>query len=565
MRILLKLSALNVLILCLVGGFTLRFSTGKFEWGTVGPWAGALLLISFFAYRYRREAFDQFTSKFFDRVDSIRSLSFWVVIWVALSACLAHIARWAHFSATYYDMGFLHQALFHPYEGGKWLMASLSPRESYLVDHFAPALLFLAPIVAPLKSDLWVFVVQSALVFLPVVLVLRFTRFSSPRDRFFVAVCLVCSIALRSAAIWDFREDVLGYVFLLAALAALQKNNRAVYFGAFFAFLLSKEHLWILSLGLALVAWAEYRQKKVAIATAVIALAWGIVLFMKIVPTLQAGLDLMAVNNLVARYREFGSSSEEIVRNILVYPSNWVRVVDRAFLNRESIRYLFLLLVPFAYGIAKRPVFLLAASPAILINLASGVSAQRSLGFHYDIAFLPFLMMALVRAVRSHPISRGKQWFLMVLALVASGRWPGYVLIDHWPNRSDWADVRFLNSISCIDSENLNEQVLAGPIEALAHLTRCKEIRWIRMPKDCVFSRENVENEAALDSSRISGANFLAARRVIVSTADSCAPHLEEWLTTNGFKMHSQADFGRLRMFVSSESLGEAVGKRGGQ
>lgn len=564
MRIMLQISALNVLILCLVGGFTIHSSAGKFEWGTVGPWALLMLAVSVLSYRYRHDEFDRFVSKIWNRIDSMKGAAIGLVGLVALLAFIAHLARWMHFSATYYDMGFLHQALFHPYEAGRWLMANLSPYESYLVDHFAPSLLLLSPLVAPFKSDVWMFLLQSAFVFLPVVYLLRRNRFSSESDRFFVAACLICSIALRSAAIWDFREDLLGYLFLIGALVALQHQKKLYYFGALIFFLLSKEHLWIIAFGLAVVAWFEYRDRRLAFLTAAIAAAWGWILFKKIIPELQTGLDLHAVNNVVARYRDFGATNAEIIRNILFHPENWLKIFVRAFANRESIRYLVFLLLPFGYGVWRKPIFLIAAFPGVLVNLASGVSSQRSLGFHYDIAFLPFLMMALVMAVQERPMVRTRSWFFLALALVGSGRWPGYIAIDQFPNRVDRADTQFLASIPCNDSENLNGGSIAGSISVLAHLTRCPDVRWLRVPEDCVFSREKIKNLAALDSSRLPEKNFLSARRIIVSNADACAGHLEEWLTTNGFKMHSQADFGRLKMFVSSESLGDAAGMRGG-
>lgn len=556
MRILTRISAINVLLLCLVGGFSVRLPIGKFEWGVVAPWAAALVVFSFVFYRSNRAEFQSFASETLSVIERRQNLPFIAIAWVAAFSFFAHWARYLHFSATYYDMGFLHQALMHPLSGDHGLMANLSPKESYLVDHFAPSLLLLSPFIALFKSDVLVFFVQSVLVFLPILFLVRALPKEMSENRIFLVVCLLSSIALRSAAIWDFREDVLGYVFLFWALFSLDRKKQTQYIVALVGFLLSKEHLWIVAFGLAFLAYFEFKEKRLAAITAVFAFAWGVFLFSFLIPHLQAGLNLAAVNNIVSRYGEFGSSASEIIRNILIHPTNWLKIFEKAFLNRESVRYLVMLLLPFAAALYFKPRYALAIAPGILMNLASGVSAQRSLGFHYDIAFLPFLAFGLFQVLRDRKLAGAQRWFFIAFALVASGRWPAYTLIEKWPSQSDFSDTRFLSEMNC-------DQATAGGISVLAHLTRCDRIHAFYSPKDCVFNKATLEALASNDPSRRVGRNFLFARQIVVSSSDPCSAEFEKTLIASEFVAKAQSSSGRLKLYESSQSLGDFFKLRG--
>jgi uncharacterized membrane protein len=95
----------------------------------------------------------------------------------------------------------------------------------------------------------------------------------------------------------------------------------------------------------------------------------------------------------LGHYSYLGSSVGQIILSLFTRPG----LIAGRVLSMDSLIYLAILFVPVIWGIhPKNCLPLLAAAPAILLNLLSENDAQRSPFFQYSLPALPFIFTALI-------------------------------------------------------------------------------------------------------------------------------------------------------------------------
>jgi hypothetical protein len=128
----------------------------------------------------------------------------------------------------------------------------------------------------------------------------------------------------------------------------------------------------------------------------------------------------------------------------------------------------------------------------ILINVFAAAPSQRSLSFHYDLIFLPFLFVGTGFGIQSiNKWYDRKIIFILGVALLFSGRWPGYRIWEEFPSQEKISDFSFLAKIHCN-----KDKIIAGSGRTLAHLARCPELARITFENDELKMIQNPHGNA---------------------------------------------------------------------
>ncbi len=440
--ILIALLTALIAAMLLTGGTVLHLPHAKIEFSSLDPWMLVLLLLLWLQQRRGQatglETISRGTAYFADPSRGNRR-SLRLFVGVVLAATAAHFLKHWNFDTHALDVLPIHQPIYWPF-GSPPLRCDQCIGGTFLSSHQAFPLLafgalFQIPLFrAPLFADEWIFAIQSAIAACAVLWSLRILCIDrKPGLVFWAILPLIASRAFRSGLVWDFREDVLGFAFLLSACACLQKRRWAAYSVFVFLAAISKENFAFVTAFLAVPAWFVARSRLASVLTLLFSLTYAAFVFRWVIPHFNP----VNQTDIVSRLGDFGQSPAEIVSNLLSSPKAWWMVLRTRLFTFDRIKYLVLLFAPFAPLLSRRSLpWLAPLIPAIAMNLVSNTSNQRTLQFHYDWITLPFLVMgvwAALEGVSARIAGRRAAW-TMLFVLTLSGRWPGWDISRHWPS-----------------------------------------------------------------------------------------------------------------------------------
>ncbi len=443
-----------ILLMIFTGGAVLRLERGKLDLAQVSVWGAVLLLITLgLAWRGRNlsnPANLGWAGRSWCWLRDHARPSWAEVLLGATAATLfaAHVLKHWNLTTDGYDVSFVHQALFFPWQDGRWLRADILPSGSALEGHLTFSFFLLAPLTTLFRSDALLFGIQAALLFLPIAVMLRQGPLVQHRGLWlWIALLIVSHRALRNAAVFDFREDAIAYAAFFAMGLALLRGKIPYYLLAFAVAMTSKENIFAITLFFAIpilfsreLPLGPRPRKWLAFLTLVASLIYGVLAFKYWIPAFTAGHA--EAHPFFARYGAYGRSVPEIIANVAVSPALWWELTRHVF-TLGTLKYLALLFGPFLVVlIAGRSrevlIWLAPAAPGLLMNLAHPYQNQRAMTFHYELILLPFLILATFFAARRLAESgRGPHsavWFWAILtALAFSDRWPAFQVRQHWP------------------------------------------------------------------------------------------------------------------------------------
>ncbi len=537
--------------LLLFGGTYLRTRLGKIEIGSLEPFFLLFLILLAITRKLFPSDWNRFHQDLCallnaakDATRSRRRLIAWLFI-IFGAAFLAHVARHYSYDTHLFDMGFLHQAVFYPFSDGTILQADLSPKRSYLVDHFSPALLLLAPVSSWLHSHIVIYLLQCVILALGTYFLISSGPIKANRSLWFIAGILVlANRSLRNGAIWDFREDVLAFSFLCGALVFLSEKRWLLYLLSLSAYLLSKEHLGMVALGLIVpilldrdLGFSRTERRRLALTTAALVLIWTACLFGLITPKLHEGLT--DASNISLRLPRYGTTPGTIILHLLTHPLALAELILDKVTNFPAIKYIVLLLAPGLFFSWRAWPWLFAAAFGISMNLIFGNRFQISMNYHYDLAFLPFLLWAALLGLRKASTLqvRGVPALIVGIALAIgfSGRWPMFHVFSNFPSSQAIADIRYIEKLPCTPSESL----AASPL-VLGLASHCPEIRSLGFPEKC-DDPWRLFQSMTRDTSRLEGQSALNARLILLDRNQPCQSHFEKALLSRNALTRSES------------------------
>lgn len=434
----------------LTGGTILHLSRAKIEFSSLDPWMLILLPLLWLQGRSGpspwREALTRVTEYFADPERGNRR-SLWLFLTVVLAATLAHFLKHWNLDTHAHDVVPLHQALLWAFQTPP-MRCDGCPGDTFLGSHLSFPLFLLAlpfqwaPFRAPLVADEWIFALHSAIAALGVIASLRALRLDrKPGLVFWAVLPIVASRAFRSGLVWDFREDVLGFAFLLGACVTLEKRRWGAYAACVALAALSKENFAFVTAMLAAPAWFVARSRRAAVLTLVGSLAYAAFEFQWLIPHFTPVVQTQS--QIMVRLGDFGATPTQIVLNLLFSPKAWWQILSTRLFTPDRLRYLLFLTAPFLPFLRRKSLpWLVPLAAGVAMNLLSGSATQRSLQFHYDWITLPFLIMGAwtcLPELAPALVGRRAAWALL-LTLALSGRWPGWDISRHWPTANAFGD-----------------------------------------------------------------------------------------------------------------------------
>nr|WP_242032877.1 DUF2079 domain-containing protein [Oscillatoria sp. FACHB-1406] len=214
--------------------------------------------------------------------------------------------------------------------------------------------------------------------------------------------------------LFDFHPDVFVPFGLFAAVLSARRG-KIIGFCAAIALILSCKAVLSLTVAAMGVWLFACEKKRLYGAIAFCAgIAWFAIATQIIIPTFGgAGATL---GRHLWRYAYLGSSFNEIFQNFLFKP----QLLLGQIFSFDSLRYLLLLVLPLLWGLSPRRLApLIAAIPALCLNLLADDPNQRDLYYQYSLPVLPFLILSVIATLAAGEGLRLRRKTVMLWCAIA--------------------------------------------------------------------------------------------------------------------------------------------------
>jgi uncharacterized membrane protein len=339
-----------------------------------------------------------------DRTSQVQVNDRFPILWLILlcSLILFGCSSLKHilFKSTAWDLGIFDQAVFLISQG----QAPISSFTNFhiLGDHGALILYPLSLLYQIFPSVYWLLLVQAIALSVSIypLYSLALERSLAVSRAWVIVVIYFCYPLVFNLNLFDFHPEVIALPAICWAIffGLKQEQNRKTIFGFILTILVALSckaaiALTVIGLGVWLFCFeAHSRSTKTLAALAIgLGLAWFLIITQVLIPTI--GGEGANVSRHLSRYSYLGNSFGEIARNALLQPE---LILGRVF-SLGTLEYFALMLSPLIWRISPRQFApLVAAAPALGMNLLSSDGAQRDLIHQYSLPILPFLMVIVI-------------------------------------------------------------------------------------------------------------------------------------------------------------------------
>ncbi|MBD1806908.1 DUF2079 domain-containing protein [Microcoleus sp. FACHB-SPT15] len=355
----------------------------------------------------------------------------------ALILFVCSSVRHALFQSSAFDLGIYDQVIYLMSQGQPPISSFLGFH--HLGNHTAYSVYLLGLLYKIYPTIHWLFAVQAiglSLGALPIWHLARHAGLNESQATAMAAVYLLYPLIF-NLNIFDFHPEVMAVSVILGAVLAARLGKVGWFCCAIFFVLGCKAalSLTVVAMGVWLLV---FEKKRVCGAIAIVAgVAWFIIATQIIIPQFS-GTEAAAV----FRYAYLGDSVLDIAKNLLFKPN---LVLGKIF-SLGTLEYLALLLSPVIWGLSPRYLTpLVAAIPALTMNILAAYPYQRDLIHQYSLPVLPFLLLSVIATLAAGKgLLRNKReiilWSLVAfLALAKFGYfWSRYLRpIETWQATKD--------------------------------------------------------------------------------------------------------------------------------
>ncbi len=475
-----------IILLVITGGFLVKGPSYKLELAQINILA--IILFLFYLFLKSQGLSPPFVALATNRFEGWqnasnevlqkRSRQFLLIVFALLF--VARVFRHLEFDTNMYDVTFLHQSLFYPFLDGLF-HCDVCRVNTYLGEHLSFSLLLLTPLTYFLHSDILVFLFKPLFAASGLWLLLKYGPLNDQKKYWLFALGLFfCSSAFRSAELWDFREDDLGFFFICLMLASLASGRAWLYLIALIATLLTKENYGFSTffIGVPLIfdkdlPFSLRVRRRLATATFAISISYFLFATTKIIPYVMRSVE--SSNNILIRFPGLGSTFKEALTNLVTTPSLWWDVALQYFFSSDSLRYVVLLFLPFIYFASKKPLWLIAAAPAIAMNMLTPYPIQRMQIGHYELSILPYLFFAMLMGIQSSKPQSRHILLALLIAFCGFGRSPVFEITRRVSALKNIPEVIRLKQLK-------PEPITAADSKLLAHISYLPHLRLLSIP-----------------------------------------------------------------------------------
>ncbi|MGB7441298.1 MAG: DUF2079 domain-containing protein, partial [Coleofasciculaceae cyanobacterium] len=350
--------------------------------------------------------------------------------------------RHALFQSGVFELGFYDQLVYLISQGQPPISSFLGIH--FLGDHAAWAIYPLALLYKIYPSVYWLFAVQAIALTLGALPIFYLARQVGLKESLALAVAASYLLypAIFNINLFDFHAEVMALPVLFGAILAAQRGYvgwfcLAIIFilgcKAVLSFTVAAMGLWLLLEKNRRLESTPRQQKTMACFALFAGVAWFLIATQVIIPNF-AGHEPIAVS----RYSYLGDSVLEIGKNLFLKPG---LVFGKVF-SFSTLEYLILLALPVILGLSFQGLTpLIAALPALALNIISESANQRNLVLHYSLPVVPFLFLVVIYALasRSKGLPQAKWlvlWSLISFLALAKYGYFGSIYLDSLPTLS---------------------------------------------------------------------------------------------------------------------------------
>lgn len=361
----------------------------------------------------------------------------WMIGVSALVLLICSSVRHTLFQSSAFDLGIYDQVVYLMSQGQPEISSFLGFH--HLGNHAAFSVYLLGLLYKIYPAIYWLFAVQAISLALGALPTWHLARQAGLKDGQATAMAVVYLLypLIFNVNLFDFHPEVMAVPAILGAVLAA-RLGKILWFCCAIIFVLGCKgalSLTVAAMGIWLLVFEKKRWCG-GIAT-IAGIAWFLMVTQVIIPTFSG-----AETAGVSRYAYLGDSVLEVAKNLILKPN---LVLGKVF-SLDTLEYLALLLSPVIWGLSLRHLTpLVAAIPALTMNILTEHAFQRDLLHQYSLPILPFLLLAVISTLAAgRGWLRNKRgiilWSLVAfLALAKYGYfWSRYVAwVDTWQATRD--------------------------------------------------------------------------------------------------------------------------------
>ncbi len=342
---------------------------------------------------------------------------FWVSFFILFFASnLRHFL----FQSNALDLGWFDQAIYLISQG-KPPIVSFSDFH-ILGDHASFIFYPMALLYKIYPSVVWLFFLQALALAVAVIPVYQLSLQAGLKQQQGITMVWVYLLypLIFNVNLFDFHPEVIAFPAILWAVYTARNHNFGRFLGAIIVILSCKAVLSLTVLGMGV--WLFFKEKKNLFGLLAMGLGifWFIVTTQIIIPQFS-GAEAAAVN----RYAFLGESVLEIAMNLFLKP----QIILGKLFTVANLEYLIFLFIPLLWGLFPQyssPI--IAAIPALALNLITDYRPQKDLVHQYSLPILPFLLLIVITTLVHQKAWFQQRWKIilwMLIAFLALGKY-GY-------------------------------------------------------------------------------------------------------------------------------------------
>jgi uncharacterized membrane protein len=331
------------------------------------------------------------------------------------STCILFFAssfRHLLYQSTAWDLGIFDQAIYLISQGKPPFSSFLDTH--ILGDHAALIFYPLALFYKIYPTVYWLLLIQAIALSLGAIPIYRLAKQASINDRLALTLSGVYLLypLIFNLNLFDFHPDVIALPALLWAILAARKKQLWTFIIALLIVCSCTGLLGLTVASLGFWLWLEKKRLYGAIAF-LLGSTWFGIASKIIIPFFSHNPE--SLNRHLSRYSYLGNSYLEILQNLALKPE----LFGGGLFNGTNIGYLFLLLIPLLWGLRPRYLLpLVAALPALFMNLLANDPGQKDLLHQYSLPILPFLLLAVIDAAAAQKSWLQRPRWILLWALV---------------------------------------------------------------------------------------------------------------------------------------------------
>lgn len=323
----------------------------------------------------------------------LKTLSFHPLgVMVAIASLIFSVCsavRHTLFQSNAFELGIYDQVAFLISQGKTPISSFLEIH--HLGNHAAWAMYPISLLYAIYPSVYWLLIVQAGCLALGVWPSWSLARQAGLNEGQSMAVATLYLLypLVFNLNLFDFHPEVMALPAFLGAILAA-RLDRILWFTLAIIWILGCKAALSLTVA-AMGFWLFFFEKKRWCGAIALGLGtgWFLIATQSIIPYFNEGRQHAGVS----RYEYLGGSVLQIATNLILKP----QLVLGRFFSIDTFGYLALLIAPVVWWLSpRRSIALLAAGPALAMNILSDIEAQRDLIHQYSLPILPFLIVAAI-------------------------------------------------------------------------------------------------------------------------------------------------------------------------